>query len=79
MTRRKSVFVYRLDDSVTMDMMNKHLVSNGIKGAKLRKMSSKDAIYTSYKVDIDAEYYEKICDSSLWGTDVHVRDFKKKW
>ena len=79
MTRRKSVFVYRLDDSVTMDMMNKHLVSNGIKGAKLRKMSSKDAIYTSYRVDIDAEYYEKICDSSLWGTDVHVRDFKKKW
>ena len=79
MTRRKSVFVYRLDDSVTMDMMNKHLVSNGIKGAKLRKMSSKDAIYTSYKVDIDAEYYEKICYSSLWGTDVHVRDFKKKW
>ena len=79
MTRRKSVFVYRLDDSVTMDMMNKHLVSNGIKGSKLRKMSSKDAIYTSYKVDIDAEYYDKICDSSLWGTDVHVRDFKKKW
>ena len=62
--------------TVTMDMMNKHLVSNGIKGgAKLRKMSSKDAIYTSYKVDIDAEYYLKICDSSLWGTDVHVRDF----
>ena len=42
-------------------------------------MSSKDAIYTSYKVDIDAEYYDKICDSSLWVTDVHVRDFKKKW
>ena len=59
MTRRKSVFVYRLDDSVTMDMMNKHLVSNGIKGAKLRKMSSKDAIYTSYKVDIDVAYCEK--------------------
>ena len=58
MTRRKSVFVYRLDDSVTMDMMNKHLVFNGIKGSKLRKMSSKDAIYTSYKVDFDAEYYE---------------------
>ena len=30
MTRGTSVFVYRLDDSVTMDMMNKHLVSNGI-------------------------------------------------
>ena len=79
MTRRKSVIVYRLEDSVTMDMMNKHLVSNGIKGSKQRKMSSKDAIYTSYKVDIDAEYYDKICDSSLWGTDVHVRDLKKKW
>ena len=56
MTRRKSVFVYRLDDSVTMDMMNKHLVAHGIKGSKLRKMSSKDVIYTLYKVDIDAEY-----------------------
>ena len=53
-------------------------MSNGIKGSKLRKMSSKDAIYTSYKVDIDAEYYDKICDSSLC-PDVHVRDFKKKW
>ena len=42
-----------------MDMMNKRLVSNGIKGAKLRNISSKDAIYTSYKIDIDAEYYEK--------------------
>ena len=42
-------------------------------------MSFKDAIYSSYKVDIDADYYEKICGSSLWGTDVHVRDFKKKW
>ena len=79
MTLRKSVLVYRLDDFVTMDMINKHLVSNGMKGVKLRKMPSKDDIYTSYKVDIDAEYYEKICDSSLWGTDVHVRDFKKKW
>ena len=29
-------------------------------------MSSKVVIYTSYKVDIDAEYY----DSSLWETDV---------
>ena len=34
MTRRKSVFVHRLDDSVTMDMMNKHLVSNGINYAR---------------------------------------------
>ena len=32
MTRCKSVFVYRLDDSVTMDMMHNHLVSNRIKG-----------------------------------------------
>ena len=79
MTRRKSVFVYRLDDSVTMDMMNKYLVSNGIKWGKLRTMSSKDTIYISYTVDIDSKYYDKICDSSLWGTDVHVRDFKKKW
>ena len=46
MTRRKNVFVHRLD--------------------------------TLYKVDIDAEYYETICDSYLWGTDIHVRDFKKK-
>ena len=60
-----------------MDMMNKHLVYNGIKRAKLRKMSSKDAIYTPYEVDIDAEYYDKICNSSLWVTDVQVRDYKK--
>ena len=26
------MFVYSIDDSVTIDMMNKHLVSNGIKG-----------------------------------------------
>ena len=70
MTRRRSVFVYRLEDCVTMEMMNDHLVSNGIKGAKLRKMSSKDAIYTSYKVDLSTEFYDKICDSSLWGTGV---------
>ena len=71
MTRRKSVFMYNiLDDSVTMNMMNNHLMSNGIKGAKLWKI-----ICTSYKVDIDAKYYDKICDSSLWRADVHDRIF----
>ena len=78
MIRRKSVFVYSLGDSGTMHVMNKHLVSNGIKGASLRTMSSKDDIYSSYKIDIDAEYYDKICDSSLWGSNVHVRDKNKR-
>ena len=32
MTRPKIVFVYRLVDSVTMDMIDTHLVSNGIRG-----------------------------------------------
>ena len=52
MTRHKSIYVYRLDDSVTMDMMNKHLVSNGIMVPKLRKMSSDDAIYTSSRCNL---------------------------
>ena len=65
MTRRKSVFVYRFDNSVTMDMMTKYLVSNEIKGSKLRTMSLKNEIYTSYEVDIDSEYYDKICDYFL--------------
>ena len=77
MTCRKGVFVYRLYDSVPMDMMNKHLVYNGIKGAKLQKMCFKYVIYTSYNVNIDAAYYDEICESSfLRGTDVHVRDLK---
>ena len=75
----KSVsLVYRLDDSVTMELINKHYVPRCINAAKPRKMSSKDVNYLSYQVYIDAEYCDKISQYSLLETDMHVRDFKKR-
>ena len=64
---KRSVKVYRLDISVTDKQLMAHLTLNGIIGARIRRVSMKDAPMKTCKVDVLEQYYELILRSCLVG------------
>ena len=76
---KRSVKVYRLDISVTDKQLMEHLTLNGIIGARIRRVSMKDAPMKTYKVDVSEQYYELICDPAMWDEYICVSDWVFNW
>ena len=76
---KRSVKVYRLDISVTDKQLMEHLTLNGIIGARIRRVSMKDAPMKTYKVDVLEQYYELICDPAMWDEYICVSDWIFNW
>ena len=62
---KRIVKVYRLDISVTDKQLMEHLTLNRIIGARIRRVSMKNATMKTYKVDVLEQYYELICDPAM--------------
>ena len=76
---KRSVKVYRLNISVTDKQLMEHLTLNGIIGARIRRVSMKDAPMKTYKVDVSEQYYELICDPAMWDEYICVSDWVFNW
>ena len=64
-TRKRSVIIYRLDNSVPDKGLMDHLTDNGITGARIRKVANKMAPTKSYKVDSIKQCYNNMCDPDI--------------
>ena len=75
--RKCSLFISNLVLDVTDSDLSDHLVGCGITGARIRRVSSREAPTKAYKVDILEQFYEKICNPDIWGEGIRIRDWSR--
>ena len=75
--RKCSLFISNLVLDVTDSDLSDHLVGCSITGARIRRVSSREAPTQAYKVDILAQFYEKICNPDICGEGIRIRDWSR--
>lgn len=74
--RKRHVFISNLAPEVQDKDIEVNLVKIKVVGARIRKVSPRDAPAKSYKVTVYQQYYDVVRDPKNWGTAVRIRDWQ---
>ena len=73
----RDLFVYRLDQDTTEDIMRKHLTDNGVTVRELVCTSHPNSAFKSFKLTVPVNQVDEVYKESLWPVGVCIRRYWK--
>ncbi|KAK5646111.1 hypothetical protein RI129_004575 [Pyrocoelia pectoralis] len=74
--KSENLYITRLQPDLTEEMLQKFLEKNNFQNIQCKKMPSKlPDVYSSFKITVDADKLDAICDGKIWPSGVTIGKF----
>ena len=71
----RDIFVYRVDQSTTVDQIQSHISENGIAPVSCVCVSNPDAKFKSFKISVPVSQCNTMFNPDIWPAGIRVRKF----
>lgn len=75
--KQKFVFVSRFSPDTECDEIVKYLKEESVEGAKCEKLQTRFSSYSSFKVSVSENYFDKVLKSEFWPIGLFVKEFRQ--